>query len=75
MDSNQVFGPNERLNSRDREALARDNERMTREALDRANQQVEADRSSGRQMNPVLAAKEAIQGKIERGEMRPNDRV
>lgn len=74
MADNQLFGPNEKLSNRDREALARDNERQTRQALEMADRQTQADRESGRNINPIQEAAGVIQGKIERGEMRPNDR-
>lgn len=65
MDEPKIY-PGEKLNDRERQALARDNERITREAMDRAHESNLSDRQAGR--NPITDAARAIEEKVNRGE-------
>lgn len=61
MTTTPQIGPNEKLSSRDREALARDNVRATKEAMELASSHREVDIRSGEaNKTPIEKASEKI---------------
>lgn len=62
------LAPGEKMSNVQRAALARDNERETRQAMEMAGRQREEDMRSGRVKPVDQVIAEGIKGKLERGE-------